>query len=379
MAGNLGFYIQNGWGFAIFTDLEKAMKRLQGMEFNNIIVRMPNWIGDMVMATPVLSDLRKKFPNAKITAMCRAPISDLLKEDPEVNELFCFSKGSSFSRRSDKKNIIEKLRQGKYDLGVLLTHSLSSAWWFWQGTVKTRLGYDCNGRRLLLSNPISLPPNLQRQHLVVTYKMLLEPLGIPVSEAPPRLHLAEKEVEAARELLKQHDVAKDKHLVGINPGATYGSAKCWLPERFREVAQRLLEDPTVCIIFFGDQATAPLVKQICHGLGPRVINLAGLTSLREVATLISLCDVLLTNDSGPMHIADALGTNIVALFGSTNEVVTGPYRHGTVIHKHVKCSPCYQRTCPIDFRCMKQIDANEVYQAVRDRIKKKSKLHISAS
>ena len=176
------------------------MKSLQGMEYRNIIVRMPNWIGDMVMATPIISDLRKAYPNARITAMCRAPICDLLREDPEVDELFCFSKTSSFSRRSDKKNIIEKLRHGKYDLGVLLTHSLSSAWWFWQGGVKTKLGYDCNGRRFLLSEQVPLPENIERQHLVVTYKMLLEPLGISLSDTPPRLFLSDKEVEMAQEV-----------------------------------------------------------------------------------------------------------------------------------------------------------------------------------
>lgn len=357
------------------------MKSFAGFDFQNIIVRMPNWIGDMVMATPVLTDLRKAYPRARITAMCRAPVCDLLKEDPEVDELFCFSKASSFSRRSDKRNIIEKLRHGKYDLGILLTHSFSSAWWFWQGKVQNRLGYDCNGRRFLLSYPVPLPENIEKQHLVSTYKMLLEPLGIPVSTTPPRLFLSEKEVWEAQTLFKQHGVTKDSIVVGFNPGATYGSAKCWLPERFRDVAKKLLEDPNVSIVFFGDQPTVPLVKEICQGLGQRVINLAGLTSLRELAALISLCDVLLTNDSGPMHIADAVGTKIVALFGSTNEIVTGPYRIGKVIHKHVECSPCYQRTCPIDFRCMKRIEAEEVYQAILEMLKsegQKSKLHVIA-
>lgn len=340
------------------------MDSLKGVEFRNIIVRMPNWIGDMVMATPVLTDLRKAYPHARITAMCRGPVSELLLADPEVDELFCFSKTSSFSRRDDKKNLIEKLRCGKYDLGILLTHSLSSAWWFWQGKVKTRLGYDCNGRRLLLTHAVPLPENMDRQHLVITYKMLLEPLGISISDTPPRIFLTPKEVNEARQLLKQHGVTQASKVVGINPGATYGSAKCWLPERFREVAMRLLGDPNIVVVFFGDQATAPLVKEICQDLPSRVINLAGLTSLRELASLISICDVLLTNDSGPMHIADALGTRIIALFGSTSEIVTGPYRTGKVIHKHVDCSPCYQRTCPIDFRCMKRISADEVYREI---------------
>lgn len=342
---------------------------LQDLKPKNIIVRMPNWIGDLIMATPVLTDLRKAFPDAHITAMSRYPLCELLKEDPDINELFCFHKISSFGRRSEKRDIIEKLRRGKYDLGVLLTHSFSSAWWFWQGKVMRRVGYDCNCRRLFLTDPVPLPEKIDSQHLVVTYKMLLQPLGIPVSETKPRLHLSENELEEARILLRQLGVSEDNPLIGINPGATYGSAKCWLPERFREVTERLLQDPDVRIVYFGDQATAPLVKEICQGFSPRVINLAGLTSIRELACLISLCDVFLTNDSGPMHIAAALGTPLVALFGSTSEVATGPYKTGTVIHKHVECSPCYLRKCPIDFRCMKRIETEEVYQEILAHLK----------
>jgi heptosyltransferase-2 len=189
--------------------------------------------------------------------------------------------------------------------------------------------------------------------------------------------LSEKELDDARVLLKQHGISRNSSIVAINPGATYGSAKCWLPERFREVTQKLLLDPNVFVVFFGDQVTASVVKEICQGLSPRVVNLAGLTSLRELACIICLCDVLLTNDSGPMHIAAAVNTPIVALFGSTSEEITGPYRTGTVIHKHVECSPCYQRTCPIDFRCMKRIEADEVYQEIYHVLqRKKSKLHM---
>jgi heptosyltransferase-2 len=228
------------------------MQPLKSLKPQNIIVRMPNWIGDLVMATPILSDLRKAFPNASITAMCRSPICELLQHDPEINELFCFSKATGFGRRSERRNIIEKLRKGKYDLGILLTHSFSSAWWFWQGKIAHRLGYDCNGRRLLLNTSIPLPENIQNQHLVVTYKMLLGPLGIPISDTPPRLYLTQKEIADASTLLKQRGIPEGGTIVGINPGATYGSAKCWLPERFRKVAERLLEDKDLYLVFFGD-------------------------------------------------------------------------------------------------------------------------------
>ncbi len=334
------------------------------LEPKNIIVRMPNWIGDLVMATPILTDLKKAFPKARLTAMCRSPICELLKEDPEIDELFCFSKTSGFSRRQEQRAIVEKLRKGNYDLGILLTHSFSSAWWFWQGKVRHRLGYEAHFRSLLLTERLPFPENIQNQHLVVTYKMLLEPLGIPVSETSPRLYLTDQEKADARTLLRQQGIPDQAIVVGINPGATYGSAKCWLPERFHEVAQRLMADPQVHVVFFGDQATASLVKEICLGLPSRVVNLAGATSLRELASVISNCDAILTNDSGPMHVADALGIPTVALFGSTSVVVTGPYHGAKVIHKHVECSPCYQRTCPIDFRCMKRIEVDEVVDAI---------------
>ena len=329
------------------------------------------------MATPILTDLRRAYPKARITAMCRSPICEILKGDPEIDELFCFSKARGFGRRNEKRNIVEKIKKGQYDLGVLLTHSFSSAWWFWLGHVKYRLGYESNGRKLFLTNSLPFPATIQKQHLVTTYKSLLKPLGIPLSQTAPRLFLSAHELADARALLTKLGVPENTTIVGINPGATYGSAKCWLPERFREVTERLLQDKELYIVYFGDQASASLVNEICQGLPARVINLAGHTTLRELATMISICDVLLTNDSGPMHIADALGTPLVALFGSTSDVITGPYHQQGVIHKHVECSPCYQRVCPIDFRCMKRIESDEVYRAVRNIIdSKRSKLHV---
>src|SRR3989304_4384158 len=178
------------------------MKSLKEFQPANIVVRMPNWVGDLVMATPVLTDLRAAFPEARLTAICRSPHGDLLKEDPEIDELFCFSKAGSFGRRYDKMNIIEKLRKGKYDLGILLTHSFSSAWWFWQGKVVNRIGYRGNGRGILLNHSVPLPTTIRRQHLVKTYKTLLEPLGILLSQHTPRLFLSSKEVEQAKMLLE---------------------------------------------------------------------------------------------------------------------------------------------------------------------------------
>jgi heptosyltransferase-2 len=337
----------------------------------NILVRMPNWLGDLVMATPVLADLRARFPEAHITAMCQSNVAGLLTNDPHINEVFSYKKPNGWIHRTQHWEIIDNLKRGEYDLGVLLTNSFSSAWWFWRGNVSNRIGFASNYRSFLLNKAVQFPETRETQHLVITYKMLLAPLGIEVSNTPPRLYVSEEERQSALELLKKYRIDPSKNtVIGINPGAAYGSAKCWLPDRFRSVTEKLLENPNNFILYFGDNAGSSLVNEICKDMPERVINLAGKTNLRELLALIQQCKALLTNDSGPMHIAAALGTPLLALFGSTSDVQTGPYgKYATVIHKHVECSPCYLRTCPIDFRCMKRIEVDEVYNELNRLIK----------
>jgi heptosyltransferase-2 len=310
------------------------------------------------MATPTLQDLRQRFPNATITAMCSEGLAGLLENDPHVDQIVRFSKPDGWS----------PLRHSHYDCGVLLTNSLSSAWWFWRGGVARRLGYIGHWRRYLLNKALPLPSNYQTQHLVTTYKMLLEPLGVPLSDSMPTIYVKDAELEAARATLKSSGVAADDIVIGINPGAAYGSAKCWLPDRFRDLTLSLLEQPNYRIVYFGDRAGTSLVNDICSAMPERVINMAGKTNIRELAALIKCCRVLLTNDSGPMHMSAALGVPPLALFGSTSDVRTGPYKLGRVIHKHVECSPCYKRVCPIDFRCMKRIEVDEVLRNLREMI-----------
>lgn len=341
------------------------------MEPSNLIVRMPNWLGDFVMATPILLDLKEHFPKARITAMCQGELATLLLHEKRVDEIFQYSRPNEFLRRQ-RRDIITRLRQGKYDTGLLLTNSFSSAWWFWLGQVKNRIGFKADSRSLFLTKALPFPKERGMEHLVTTYKCLLGPLQIPVTESTPRLVVSDEERKEVGEILQQHHVPNAAKIVGINPTAAYGPAKCWPPDRFREFAKKLLEDPSVYVLFFGDPSGTSVVKEICQGLSPRAVNLAGLTTLRELCALISICDLFVTNDSGPMHIAAALKTPLLALFGSTNEIATGPYQHGRIIHKHVDCSPCYLRTCPIDFRCMRWIHVDEVYEAALGLLKKSS-------
>lgn len=337
-------------------------------EYQNIIIRMPNWLGDAVMATPIIADLKKRWPQATLTAMCQGKpqsgVGALLIGNPHLDEIFSFTCPNEFLHRITERGLIERIRQGKYDLGILLPNSFSSAWWFWRGGVTIRMGFATDFRSFLLSKALPIPKMRGQEHLVKTYKRLLEPLGIPISNTEPSLYVMDEERRAVKQLLHQYSVPKGATLIGINPGAAYGSAKCWPPERFRSLIEKLMRRPNTYILCFADPQGAELVDGICKELPSNVINLAAATTLRELIAFIEQCSVFLTNDSGPMHIAAALKRPLVALFGSTNEIATGPYGGGEVIHKHVPCSPCYRRTCPIDFPCMKLIGVDEVYNAL---------------
>lgn len=339
--------------------------------YKNILVKMPNWLGDACMGTPILTDLKNKFPDSKLTALCQSNVAPLLENNPFLDELLTYKKQSGWLSRAEHTDVIDSLKKGEYDLGVLLTNSFSSAWWLYRGDVKERIGFATSFRSFLLTKAIPFPKNLESTHLVKTYKALLKPLGIEESLTPPALYLNESEIRYGKNFLQGINAKEDDVIIGINPGAAYGTAKCWLPDRFKEVTERLLKHKNLFILYFGDSSTLELTQSICKDFPQeRVINLAGKTTLRELMALLKICKVLLTNDSGPMHIASALGVPLVALFGSTNDTKTGPYNGGTVIHKHVECSPCYKKVCPIDFRCMKRITSDEVLEEILKEIQK---------
>ncbi len=321
------------------------------------------------MATPILADLKAAYPKASITAMCQSNVASLITHDPNIDSILSFDKPKGLFNKNQAYEIIEPLKEGGFDLSILLTNSFSSAWWFWRAGVKNRLGYACNLRSPLLTCALPFPKNIETQHLIDTYKMLLNHLGVSVSDRAPKLYLTDFEIKHAKKMLEKYGFnEKINKVVGINPGAAYGSAKCWLPERFRKVTHDLLKDESVFVVYFGDSSQIPLIDQILKKPNSRVINLAGKTSIRELMALISICKVFLTNDSGPMHIAYALNTPTLALFGSTNHIKTGPCSPGKVIYKKVECSPCYKRVCPIDFRCMKGISADVVIHKLRSEL-----------
>ncbi|MCH9611474.1 MAG: ADP-heptose--LPS heptosyltransferase 2 [Chlamydiales bacterium] len=305
-----------------------------------IIIRMPNWLGDAVMATPLLSIIKKRWPDSELTVVTPPALAPLYFGNPHVHHT-----ESTFPEGAD--------------LAILTTNSFSSAWALFKSGAKKRIGFANECRSILLTKAIKFPKERGFEHLVKTYKRLLQAEDDPTK---PQLFVTPDEQVEAKERLKK--LGAFGRIIGINALAAYGPAKCWLPDRFAKVAKVLSRDHTV--IFFGDKGGKPQIDAICQGM--EVLNLAGQTSLRQLIALIDQCDLFLTNDSGPMHLAAALQTPLIALFGSTNDVATGPYQFGQVIHKRVPCSPCYRRTCPIDFPCMQQIETSEVLNSIQNAL-----------
>jgi heptosyltransferase-2 len=325
---------------------------------------MPNWVGDAVMGLPVLKALRKAFPDAHIAALCRGAVGEILEGNPYINEIINFS-GIGLRRffplDNKGQSLIWRILREKFDVGVLLTDTFSSAWLFWMGLVKKRVGLFRGHNRFFINCPVRTAE--EKQHRVLTYQKILAPLGIEASgEAPEML----REIGGKK---------RGKIQIGISPGAAYGSAKCWVPERFAEVATRLaLEIPDSEVFIFGDKKMLSLAEVICKNIPEELIesghikNLVGKTNLKELVRELGEMDLLLVNDSGPMHLGAALRVPLVALFGPTDDIVTGPYRFGEIIHKRVLCSPCHRRVCPIDSRCMTRIETEEVMQALKRQL-----------
>jgi heptosyltransferase-2 len=327
-------------------------------DLKKILIRAPNWLGDAVMAEPTIRDIRLHLPCAEISLLAPDGVSELLARDPAIDVFLPFSRTKE-KKQSEIARIDAYLQESAYDLAILMTGSFSTAWQMAKAHIPIRIGFSGHWRRPFLTHPVQ-PPQ-EREHLVTTYRRLLAPIGIPSCSASPELFLSSGEKEHARGFLEAHGVDKEDRLIGINPGAAYGAAKCWPPENFQKLTAKLLDDEKVRIIYFGDNASKQLVDAICSKFNERVINCSGGTTLREAMALINCCDHFITNDSGPMHIRAAFGKPLLAIFGSTDIIKTGPYDTGRVISKDSPCGPCCLRRCPIDFRCMRQLSPEEVY------------------
>jgi heptosyltransferase-2 len=308
------------------------------------MVRAPNWVGDAVMSLPALRVLRERYGRAEITVVSRPWVGDLYRREPSVDRVLPYS-GSRWAMAA-------RLRRECFDCAILFQNAFDAALLAWLARIPERIGYARDGRSLLLTRAVAVPEAGETpRHERFYYLELLRRAGL-IERFPPCAEIR-LPVPHTREAI-----------VGISPGAAYGGAKRWAPDRFAESAARIARELGAKVIVFGSSGERQLAETVAQGVRQRGVeahNAAGETSLGEFIDLAARCSVFLTNDSGAMHIASALGVPTVAVFGATDDVTTGPAGpRSRVVREHVECSPCLLRECPVDHRCMRRVTAERV-------------------
>lgn len=321
------------------------------------VVVAPNWLGDAVMALPAMAAIRRHVAGTLIVA-ARPSLAPLFEEqtDARPDKVLVLN----------KKREVHELRDARADTIVLLPNSFGSAWVARRAGIDERWGYAASGRSVLLTRAVNRPRG--KIHHVDYYRNLVRELGIDVTDGPPRLVVTEHTRAAADALLRDAKVTSGERLVGFAPGAAYGHAKRWPPDRVARLIVQLASAHGAVTVLVGagdDRLTGREIESSLPA-GTRLVNLIGRTTLRTLAGVIARCAAFVSNDSGAMHVAAALGVPLTAIFGPTDERATSPRSNGPVevILRQVFCRPCMLRECPIDHRCMKRIQVDDVAQSV---------------
>lgn len=370
-----------------------------------ILIRGVNWLGDAVMTIPALLRIRERFPEAHIALLSPKKLASLWEDQPFVNQTLTFESGQSPWKTASG------IRAGRFDTAIILPNSPRSALESWLARVPCRIGYARPWRNWALSTAVPRRANdtpmvkrsdsdVQRRvqalsgaathadeipaeaHHLFHYLNLARAVGADPSPLAPRLLVAPEILRTVRRRFGLGENPREM-LLGLNPGAEYGPAKRWPPDRFIETAVEVGRRAPVPIrwLLFGGGADVRLTDAIAsairtagtrRGIGIAAVNLAGTTSLRELAAAMSLCSLVLTNDTGPMHVAAAVGARVVVPFGSTSPALTAPGFPGEDRHVFLNagapCSPCFRRDCPIDLRCLTGISVEQVTRTILERL-----------
>lgn len=337
---------------------------------SRILVRAPNWIGDAVMCEPALRGLRALFPKAEITLLAKPAVAELFIAYPGLDRGLVYNDRGIHAGLSGKWTLAGLLRRQRFDLAVLFQNAFEAALLTWLAGIRRRYGYVTDGRSFLLTDPVGVPDRTTLVHQVHYYWDLLKPLGVTGTPPVPALAVSADETRAMDERLTEIGVGREDLVVGVNPGSTYGGAKRWLPERYAEAALRVcrrLEEQhgrPVSVMILGAKGEEELGHSVADRLTVRSAVLSGRTNIRELMAATKRCTILLTNDTGPMHMAAAFGVPVVAVFGPTDWKTTAPYgQEASIVRQPVDCAPCLLRECPIDHRCMTGVTVDMVTQA----------------
>jgi heptosyltransferase-2 len=335
----------------------------QANQIKRIVVRTPTWVGDAVMSLPALHELRRIFPTAQIALACHPGTADIFIESDFADEVLVSERGAFSTIKNARV-----WRRSRFDLTVLFQNAFAAAVTARLAGVPLRVGYDTDRRGALLTTAIPLPAWKDERHESFYYLNIVAELeralfgSSSIAEAEARLSLAvsDKRKEAARGIINQAGGRPGKPLAILCPGSVNSRAKRWPAERYAELADRLSESG-MNVGLIGSSAELDVSTDVSNRTRHRPIMLTGKTTVAEAVAIISIADVLITNDTGPAHIGAAVGTPTLVIFGPTNPLTTYPLSPAAAIIRHPPdCAPCMLRDCPIDHRCMTAIAPQEV-------------------
>jgi heptosyltransferase-2 len=340
-----------------------------------ILIRSTNWIGDAVITTPAVRTVRENFPESEITMLVHPWVSDVFRYSPRIDRLLLYEKKGRHRGLKGMWLLAGELRTEQFDCAILLQNAFEAALITKMAGIPVRGGYTTDARGLLLTHGVDKEPELIKKHQVHYYQRMVRGLGLKPAPNELELFIPGVQIDGAKQRIAELTgvATGSAPLIGFNPGAAFGPAKRWPAEKFAELAAAICRKTGAHILVFGsgaDRETAAAIIARAGNAASRMIDLTGATSLIEAMALIGECDVFVTNDSGLMHVAAALHTPTVAIFGSTDHIATGPFAdNATIIRKPLPCSPCKKTHCPEKhFQCMKLVTSAEVFAAVTDAL-----------
>ena len=330
---------------------------------NKILVRGTNWIGDAILTLPAIASIRATYPQAHIAILVKPWVADIYKLFSAVDEVIIYE--DKCDTPAGVFRLAYMLKNRNFDAAILLQNAIEAAIIAFMARIPLRAGYDSDARSFLLTHSVKRTKEIRKVHQIEYYLEIVKTLGCVPVDREMRLENMIN-LQDAKSIVQKYLPETNNAIVGIAPGATYGPAKKWFPERFAAVADKLSDGFPMQGIIMGSKADWETAEEVKNAARTKLINLAGKTNLREAIHLISQCRLFISNDSGLMHIAGALNIPTVAIFGSTNPITTSPAGNKTtIVHQDVDCSPCLEETCPTDFRCMKLISVEDVFLAAQ--------------
>ncbi|MGO9311519.1 MAG: lipopolysaccharide heptosyltransferase II [Syntrophobacteraceae bacterium] len=336
------------------------MQKLDSGDIRKILVRSTNWIGDAVMTTPALGAIRAAFPSSEIVLAASPVISELMTPHPYCDRVIVYDKAGAHRGLRGLWGFCRLIAGERFDLAILFQNAIEAAIMAKLAGIEMRAGYNTDARGILLTHGIRVTKEARRLHHTQYYLNMLANLGIPAAGQKLRLQCTDEEKRWAQSMLGPGK------WVAINPGAAYGSAKRWYPERFGQVADALAFELGYGSVLVGGRGEAGIGSEIESGMRSKPVNLIGVTSVRQLTSILASVDLVITNDSGPMHVAAAFDRPIVALFGPTDHSTTSPLcSRFLLVRKETECAPCLKRQCPTDHRCMAGISVTDVLDAAK--------------